>query len=68
MSKFERLLVPGSTEAPDCRCGVEMRLVRASPEGEDAEIRYYLCPVCGQDFRLTVWTETSDTPERTGSI
>jgi hypothetical protein len=29
MSKIERLLIPGSTERPDCRCGQEMTLAAA---------------------------------------
>lgn len=59
MSKFERLLVPGSTEKPDCQCGAEMRLVPSdlSHQSLDAEIRFYKCPACGHELRLTVWAE-----------
>jgi DNA-directed RNA polymerase subunit RPC12/RpoP len=59
VSKFERFLVPGSTEQPDCRCGAEMRLVKAnlSPQSANAEIRLYECPTCGHEIRLTVWVE-----------
>ena len=28
MSAYERLLAPGSTELPECRCGKEMQLTR----------------------------------------
>jgi hypothetical protein len=27
MSKLDRVLVPGSTEVPNCRCGTEMHLI-----------------------------------------
>src|SRR5215469_1801229 len=40
MSKFERLLVAGSTELPDCRCATEMHLTAIVPvPGGDTEIR-----------------------------
>ena len=40
MSKFERLLVAGSTELPDCRCAAEMHLTAIVPvPGGDTEIR-----------------------------
>jgi hypothetical protein len=57
MTKMERLLSPGSTELPDCRCGREM--VHASSErcGADAEKRVYRCSSCGHEMRLTVWLE-----------
>jgi hypothetical protein len=56
MSTFERLLVPGSTEMPDCRCGKEMHIasVIASLE-KGAEIRVYQCRACQHEMRLTVW-------------
>ena len=39
MSKFERLLVAGSTELPDCRCAAEMNLMAIVPvAGGDTEI------------------------------
>ena len=41
MSKFERLLEPGSTELPDCRCAAEMNLMAIVPvPGGDSEIRF----------------------------
>jgi predicted RNA-binding Zn-ribbon protein involved in translation (DUF1610 family) len=57
MSAFERLLVPGSTELPTCRCGEEMQIARLDqlPEKSDAVIRVYKCPACGHEMRLTVW-------------
>ena len=41
VSAFERLLVPGCTELPPCRCGKEMQLVSLDPvpERSDAHIR-----------------------------
>lgn len=62
MTKFERLLVPGSTEKPDCHCGAEMRLVRVTQaeQAPAAEIRVYECPACGHELRLTVWTDAAD--------
>ena len=31
MSAFERLLVPGCTELPACRCGKEMQIASLDP-------------------------------------
>jgi hypothetical protein len=58
MSAFERLLVPGCTELPDCRCGKEMHIASTErlPERSDAHIRVYACPACQHEMRLTVWT------------
>ena len=46
MSAFERLLVPGCTELPECRCGKEMQIASIDPlpERSDAHIRVYGCP------------------------
>ena len=63
MSAFERLLVPGSTERPTCRCGDVMEVVSIEllPEGSDAAVRVYQCTSCRHEMRLTVWaTATSD--------
>jgi hypothetical protein len=62
MTKFERLLVPGSTEMPDCQCGAEMRLVRATQADKSpaAEIRVYQCLACGHELRLTVWADAAN--------
>ena len=54
MSSFENLLVPGSTELPDCRCGAEMHLFAAKPCG-DSEIRIFRCESCHHEFQLMVW-------------
>ena len=45
MSAFERLLVPGSTERPACRCGeaMEVASIERLSEGRDAAIRVYQC-------------------------
>jgi hypothetical protein len=60
MSGFERLLMPGCTELPECRCGKEMRIasIERLPERSDAGIRVYNCPACSHEMRLTVWTST----------
>jgi hypothetical protein len=57
MSIFERLLVPGSTERPTCRCGevMEVESIERLPEGSDAAVRVYQCTACGHEMRLTVW-------------
>ena len=57
MSSYERLLVPDSTELPECRCGKEMKLVRVDelPDRTDAQIRIYKCQACQHEMRLTVW-------------
>ena len=56
MSLYERLLIPGSTELPECRCGEKMSIVRDEqlPERTDAQIRIYKCPACQHEMRLTV--------------
>jgi hypothetical protein len=70
MSKFERLLVPGSTELPDCQCGAEMRLSRSEPArtSPDTEVRFYECAVCGHEFRMTVWTDAIAPSGVTGGL
>ena len=57
MSGFERLLEPGCTERPDCRCGREMEVARIEllPQGSDADVRVYQCSACLHEMRLTVW-------------
>jgi hypothetical protein len=59
MSLYERLLVPGSTELPECRCGEDMKVARTErlPDQTDAHIRIYNCSVCGHEMRLTVWAD-----------
>jgi hypothetical protein len=59
MSSFERLLIPGSTELPECRCGKEMRIMRVDdlPDRTDAQIRIYNCPACQHEMRPTVWSQ-----------
>jgi hypothetical protein len=55
---IERLLEPGSTELPTCRCGVEMKLMgRDQPAAAyETEIRTFRCPACEHEIRLTVWS------------
>jgi hypothetical protein len=59
MSKLEDLLVPGSTEVPDCICGLEMEFAGSKradiPNG--TEVRHYKCPACSHELMLTVWSE-----------
>jgi hypothetical protein len=59
MTKYERMLVPGSTEMPDCQCGLEMQLARSTQfdKSPDAEVRIYKCSECGHELRLTVWAD-----------
>ena len=57
MSKFDRLLLPNSTETPDCQCGAEMRLARSEQKSPGTEVRVYECSVCRHELRLTTWTE-----------
>jgi hypothetical protein len=35
MSKFERLLMPGSTELPECRCDSEMKIMKSVAIGSE---------------------------------
>jgi hypothetical protein len=63
MSKFERLLVAGST-LPDCRCTAEMHLMAVVPvPGGDTEIRIFRCPECSHELRLTTWRNDLTGPE-----
>jgi hypothetical protein len=55
MSAIENLLIPGSTETPDCPCGAEMRLSKVKPGGEDTEIRIFKCDTCHHEFQLMFW-------------
>ena len=52
MSAFERLLVPGSTERPTCRCGDVMEVVSIErlPEGSDAAAAHSVKPIAGIDL------------------
>ena len=60
MSAFERLLVPGCTELPDCRCGEVMQIARIErfAERSDAAIRVYNALLasmrCGLLFGLPI--------------
>ena len=57
MSAFERLLVPGFSELPVCRCGEDMHTasINPLPERTDTHIRLYHCSACHHEMRLTVW-------------
>lgn len=69
MSSFERLLVPGCTELPECRCGKEMQIASIDPlpERADAHIRVYNCRSCRHELRLTVWAAETPAQPRTSS-
>jgi hypothetical protein len=58
MSSLESLLLPGSTDLPDCRCGAEMSLVGAKPgDAGDTEVRIFRCDACQHELQLMVWRE-----------
>jgi hypothetical protein len=59
MASYERLLVPGSTDLPDCHCGELMHIEGGEELSNrtDAQIRIYRCPVCHHEMRLTVWSD-----------
>ena len=54
MARLEDLLIPGSTEKPDCRCGAEMSLFKVKPRG-DTEVRIFRCNTCHHEFQLIAW-------------
>ncbi len=64
MSDLERLLAPGSTEGPKCRCGQEMHIDRTLPlpGRTETHVRVYRCADCGHEMRLTVWGAIEATP------
>jgi hypothetical protein len=70
MTKFDRLLAPGSTEMPDCKCGAEMQFARSiqTDNSSDTEIRVYECAACGHEFRLMVWIDAPDSTAPVGSL
>ena len=53
---LKRILLPGFTEMPECRCGQPMHAVRVepTPQGGGAHIRVYNCPGCRHEMRLNV--------------
>ena len=57
LSLFERLLEPGCSEMPDCRCGREMKLtsIEQISNQDDTNIKIYHCSTCAHELRLTVW-------------
>ena len=55
MPAVEDLLVPGSKELPDCKCGAELRIFAVKPRDKDTEIRIFKCDVCEHEFQLMVW-------------
>ena len=66
MRAFENLLVPGSTETPECMCGAEMHLSETKPRG-DTEIRVFRCDACQHEFRLMVWSASEAAELKTAS-
>ena len=67
MRTFENLLVAGSTELPECRCGAEMHLAATKPL-EDTEIRIFRCAACNHEFQLMVWMPLKETGPATQII
>jgi hypothetical protein len=68
MSSIERVLVPGSADLPDCRCGSEMDLIAQEKVGNqsEAETRMYRCARCERELRLMIWLDAgsgSSVPE-----
>ena len=59
MSKFERLLLPGSTERPDCRCGRQMTLFKSWYDTGQPKLerRVYQCGSCNHELKLNVWLQ-----------
>lgn len=62
MSSIERVLVPGSADLPDCRCGSEMDLIALENVGNqsEAETRVYRCARCERELRLMVWLDAAN--------
>ena len=54
---LERLLEPGCTDLPECRCGKEMHFAHVVfvPNVTETHIRVYACAECDHQMRLTVW-------------
>jgi hypothetical protein len=55
---FERLLEPGSAEAPKCSCGGEMHFVRAEEKSKDAAVKHFSCDACARELMVMVWPES----------
>jgi hypothetical protein len=70
MSKLARVLETGSIDLPDCRCGVEMQLVRSTvpDSSSDIEIKIYSCLACGYELRLMTWKELASRDSNPGSF
>jgi hypothetical protein len=53
---FERLLEPGCTDLPECRCGKEMHFANIVilPDETSRHVRVYACDACKHQMRLTV--------------
>ncbi len=56
---IERMLEPGSTDLPGCRCGAEMELRRIEKRQNDTELKFFRCPKCRHEMRLMIWSEES---------
>jgi hypothetical protein len=57
---FERLLEPGSREAPGCSCGDEMRYVRLERKSADCAVKHFRCDTCTREMFIMVWPETAE--------
>jgi hypothetical protein len=60
---FERLLEPGCTDLPECRCGKEMHFASVVflPNETSTHVRLYACGACEHQMRLTVWGQPLET-------
>jgi hypothetical protein len=53
---IDRLLEPGSTHLPDCKCGRTMELAGTKQQADDIQLKTFRCPRCAHELRLMVWT------------
>ena len=60
---IERLLEPGSTAVPTCRCGTEMVFAKIESRSTDTMIKFFACNSCGHEMRLMVWSDGEGIPE-----
>lgn len=59
---FERLLEPGSTAVPSCRCGSDMDLSKIEQRTSDTLIKFFVCKACRHEMRFMVWTDEQPAP------
>jgi hypothetical protein len=66
----ERLLEPGCTDMPECRCGKEMHFAHIVflPNDTATHIRVYACASCDHQMRLTVWDASESAADVPGPV